>query len=496
MHIILMLLHIIGTTIIMAPTGCFDYEKYYQYEHVIEGTLVGYQDDSLTIEVTRVWSGMSEPGENLTFYHDYRVDIEDNGYGLFIADSSGRLSIHGLAREGFFILVGRSTPNILTVDDLQSLSNGEIPEFNQHQSAITLHFPLSSEEIEIIVIPNTDDRITISNFDRWNDCRAFGYISRGEDYLTEFSMSQPLDQFIFEPLSFAGDIRKYDDEVYHIDLWPKYPAFGSTASMNDYYEFETIPVYTFRIELEEPDYWLIGLPEECYMISDGNEFYLRGRQKFVPRNYYQRGSDSFDLLFPAFTSSGGSSSSRNTLLRLENLERFPRKPLLMTMLEAVEHGDLHGSLYFVESGDSEPVFYSECTVSLSSPSFLIKAEMDSSYSVNIDDSILSFTATGQAVLEYDGISCIQISDDLNLSDNQIQMHNSAVFEYPDEDAYSLLLHFSSIHSYTNHAYESDLLVARVIHHWLRDGTITGVLYLVRADAGQREEIGSFTMYRQ
>lgn len=483
-------------TVIMAPTGRFDYENYHQHEHVIEGTVVDYQYDSLTVRVTRVWSGASEPGDRLTFYHEYTIEMEENQHGLFMADSSGKLSIHGLARDGFFVMVGRSSPNILTEDDLQSLSSGEVPEFNQHKSAITVHFPLSSEEIEITVSPSGADRVTETNFTRWDDRRVFGTIYNGSDYLTEFRMHRSTNDHLYDPLSLAGDIRSFKNGVFYFDLWPKYPAFSSIASYNNYCESGWIPVYTFRIEVDNSDSWSIGLPDDAYLLSDGREFYLTGRQRFVSRPYYQRDSDSFDMLFPLFTSSGGRSSTRNTLLRLNDLNSDPRKPIVMTIIEALENGEINGSLYYVESRDSEPVLYSECTIDYCRLNYKIEAVADTLSSIDIDGSSLSFNKTGQALLEYNGVTYTQIEYETNTYGNDIRIHNSALFDHPDDDTAALLLHFSSIPSYSNHANTSDFLIARMIDYSLLNDSIQGILYEVNLSDHEQREIATFTLEKQ
>lgn len=494
MHIILLLLYIIGMTVITAPTGRFDYENYHQHEHVIEGTLVDYQYDSLTVRVSRVWSGASEPGDRLTFYHEYTIEMEENQQGLFLADSSGKLSIHGLAGDGFFTMVGRSSPNILTVEDLQSLSSGKVPEFNQHKSAITVHFPLSSEEIEITVSPSGTDRVTETNFTRWDDRRVFGTIYNGSAYLTEFGMHRSEGEDLY--LSLAGEIRSFNNGVYYFDLWPKYPAFSSIASYTSYCESGVIPVYTFRIKLDDSDPWSIGLPDDAYLLSDGREFYLTGRQRFVSRPYYQRDSDSFDMLFPVFTSSGGRSSTRNTLLRLDDLSSEPRKPILMTIIEALENGEFNGSLYYVESRDSEPVFYSGCAIDYCLLSYKIETVPDTLSSIDIDGSSLSFNKTGQALLEYNGVTYTQIEYETNPYGNDIRIHNSALFDYPDDDSTALLLHFSSIPSYSNHANTSDFLIARLIDCSLLSDSIEGRLYEVNLSDDERREIATFTLEKQ
>ena len=493
MHIILIYLYIISMTVITAPTGHFDYENYDQLEHVVEGSLVDYQYDSLTIRVDKVWSGESQPGDILTLRHDYTIEMALNQSGLFIADSPGNLSIHGLQKDGFFIMVGRSSPNILTIDDLESLSSGRVPDFNHHKSRITVHFPFTSEEIDIIVHPEDEERITETDFVNWDNRRIYGTLYNGSDYLTDFGMHHSAADDLYDPLSLAGDVRSFRDGIYYIDLWPNYPAFSSIASYVQYSESGLIPIYIFSIELENPDPWSIGLPDNAYLLSDGREFYLTGRQRFVSRPYFQSYSDSFDMKFPLFTSSGGRSSTRNTILRLDDLDRNPRKSLLMTILEELEHGEFSASLFFLESDDSEPAFYSECTIDYSSLSYNVNAETDTMTSIDIDGSILSFTKTGQATLEYDGVIYTQINNEMTSYGNDIRIHNSAFFEHPFDETRALMLHFSNISSYSNHANISDYLIARIIESSLNNDCIEGTLYEVDLSDDELNEIATFTL---
>jgi hypothetical protein len=486
---------LLGTTIIWPPAGSFDYLNYAQLKHVVSGTIVSYSEDSLTVRVNRVWTGPSQTGNYLSFYRNFEVDLGESRQGLFMADSLGKLCSYGLERDGFYIMVGQSSPNIISYDILRALASGEEPQFNQHKSVLTVHFPLSSEEIVVNINPLGDERITDTEFPRWDGRRIYGTLCTGPVYLTEFGMHRSQDAEEYDPFSLAGDVSSYHDNTYYLDLWPEYPTFSSIDTYNMYYEHGTIPLYTFSLEPDIEDGWPIGLPDDAYLLSDGRDFFLTGRQTIVSRIYSQRNSNDFDMTYELFTTSGGTSSNRSTLLRLEGLNSEPLKPLLITILEAVEHGEIHGSLYSLEPSNSEPVFYSRCTLEFNSPRYSIEETGDVAGCDFINGSFLSFTDTGRALLNCGDVTCTQIFDQMNTYGPEIKIHNSALFSYPDDENLGLLLHISSISSYSNHAYLSDFLVARLIEQRLLNYDLDGVLYEVNLSTGAKRELTTFSLIR-
>ncbi len=492
MLVILINLCSIGVLIIGARTGNFNYENYHELHHVVEGTLEDYQYDSLTVRVTKVWSGQAEVGDNLTFFHQYDVGMELNQLGLFIADSSSNLSIHGLLRDGYFIMVGRSSPNILTEDDLEALSSGELPEFNNHKSKIAVHFPLTTEVINLTVHFRDGKRVTETDFIDWDNRRVHGTLLNGSERITEFGMHLPGNEVLNHPLLLSGEVRKYSGGIYYLDLWPKYPAFASIESYFEFIETGHVPIYAFKIELQNSDPWSIGLPEHAYLISDGSDFYMTGRQRIVSRPYYLKDSDSFDMPFPLFTS-GGRASTRSTLLRLEDLSTTPRKPLLMTILSQLQDSNFDASLYFIESDDSEPVLYSGCTIGHSDLRYRMETDVASLDSIGLDGSMLKFTVTGSALLEFNRSNYDQIHTESDIFGDNIRGHNSALFNHPYDETKALLLHFSSISSYTNHADLSDFLIAQLIEHSILSDTIEGIAYEVNLSNYELQEITTFIL---
>ena len=501
MYILIFMLSLFRVTVISLPAGSFDYGEYNLYAHVVEGEFISEWADSVRFRVTEVWTGSSEPGDELTLYTRFSTFLEQDDKALFMSDSTGALRCFGSAREGFYILAGNTSPNILTVDDLELLSNSVEPEFNKHESNITVHFPISSEEIDIRVIPEEYGRRTRSSYSEWDNLDPFGAICSGNNnYMTEFSMI-PAGEDLYLGVqlgTFAGDVQKYSEGVYYIDVWPEYPCFGSIQSMEEFYEYGTVPVYVFRIEMENPDYWSIGLTDEAYLVSAGEDFYLRGRQRYVSED--TRGYlDNSSLFFRAFASGGSTYSSRSTLLMINDMDRELNRPLLATMLEELKDGPISGILYFVESDDTEPELYSDCTINLYTPIFEITAICDTTIDALMNDAILSFNDTGSAILEYDGRSYTQIHRNLEFQWNniypRIRQYNYAVFNYPgDEDCY-LLLHFSSLRQATYLDGADDMLVSGIIHHWLGYGNVDGIVYKLDRTNSETEQVGTFSMSR-
>lgn len=499
MLLLIFLLSFFATTTITIPAGEFDYLEYDHYAHVVEGEFITESADSVYLRVTEVWTGSSETGDVLTLAARSSTFLEQGEKALFIADSTGALRCFGLAREGFYDLVGNTSPNILTVDDLELLSLGDEPEFNKHESHINIRFPLSSEVIDITVAPTENGRRITSSYPLWNDLDPFGNICSGFANMTELGMI-PSEDDLYQGVQlgiFAGDVRKYDGGIYFIDLWPKYPCFASIQNMDDFYEYGSIPVYMFRIEMDNEDYWSIGLPEEAIMVSAGRDFYLRGRQRYASEAT-RRYLDDFNLFFRTFASSGDPYSSRGTILRIDDMERELDRPLLVTMLEELKDRPISGALYFVESDDCEPELYSECTISLYTPSFEIAATCDTTtMDALINDVTLSFNDTGSAILEYNGRTFPQIHTNLGFpwSGNHppIRQYTYAVFDYPGDGDYYLLLHFSSVRQSTYIDGADDMLISELIHHWIKDGIIEGKIYKLDSTSFEIGHVGTFSM---
>lgn len=485
---------------ITIPTGAFDYLEYDHYAHVVEGMFITESADSVYLRVTEAWTGSSETGDELAFSTRFSTFLEQGQKALFIADSTGALLCFGPARDGFYILVGNTSPNILTVDDLELLSNGLGPEFNNHESYITVHFPFSSENIDIRVIPSEYGRRTRSSYSEWDNMDPFGAICSGNNYMTEFSML-PTGEDLYLGVqlgTFTGDVQKYTEGVYYIDVWPKYPCFGSIQSIEDFYEYGTVPFYVFKIEMENPDYWAIGLPDEAYMVSAGRDFHLKGRQRYVSEDT-RRHLDDSSLFFRAFASGGSSYSSRSTLLRINDMDRESNRPLLAAMLEVLKDGPISGTLYFVESDDTEPEPYSDCTINLYTPNFEITAICDTTLDAFIDDVTLSFSDTGTAILEYDGRTFprIHLNQRFPWSNiyPSIRHYTYAVFDYPGDGDCYLLLHFSSVRQDTYIDGANDMLILALIDHWLKHDSIEGKIYKLDRTSFEMEQFGTFSMSR-
>lgn len=493
MHIKIILLYIIGVIMIREPIGSFNYQNYHQLAYVVEGTLVNYQYDSLTVIVNKVWTGNSQPGDRLTFSHDFELDLQINQQGLFMADSSKNLTIHGLIRDGFYRMIGFSSPNLLSVDDLEALSSGITPSFNQHISNVTVHFPLSDEEVNLHVTPSGTNRIAETDLSSWNTRTVIGSFGDHSDYTTVLGLFPSNEEELNTPFLLAGDIQRYSNDVYFVDLWPKYPAFSSVASYDRYYEHGTIPIYTFQVEPNSSNPRLIDLPNEIYLLSDGEKFYLTGQHGITPQVGITEG---FDILFPVFTSPQQRVASSHILFSFQNLSNSPGRPLLITILEALDEGELTAFLYYVKSDESTPEFYSKYTINFNSISYKIISETPAS--IDIDNSVISFTRAGESVLYHNGSSYTQINGPITVSNygNNFRKHNSVLFEHPYDSSRAILLHFSSIYNYSSHYNTSDFLIARLIEASLQDEQIEGTLYEVDLSSDKITEITSFVLQKQ
>ena len=173
------------------------------------------------------------------------------------------------------------------------------------------------------------------------------------------------------------------------------------------------------------------------------------------------------------------------------------RSLLVTMLEVLKDEPISGTLYFVESDDSEPEPYSDCTISLYTPTFEIAANCDTTLDALNNDVTLSFNDTGSAILEYDGSTFPQIHMNLGFPWSgihpPIRQFTYAVFDYPGDGACYLLLHFSSVRQDTYIDGADDMLISALIDYWLKDGTIEGKIYKLDRTSFETEQVGTLLM---
>ncbi|PIE51947.1 hypothetical protein CSA37_09220 [Candidatus Fermentibacteria bacterium] len=136
---------LLSATIIVTTDSSFNFShnSYQQMMHVVEGVPEIRGEDSLTVLVSRNWYGDAVTGDHLTVNCSRTMSQIGDIQGIFMVDSSLNLRGYGEVRDGFYVMKPFSSPNILTTDDLSLLSRGEVPRFNQHESHITVHFPLS-----------------------------------------------------------------------------------------------------------------------------------------------------------------------------------------------------------------------------------------------------------------------------------------------------------------------------------------------------------------
>jgi len=478
-------------TIIYAGNS-FNYENYHLLADVVEGEVLSVTEDNVTFRVTDTWTESSRFGDELSPNTRYEVGLEEGDTALFLVDSTGWLTIYGLARNGCYLMSGRSSPDILTVDDLYYLSRGEEPEFNQHESRITVRFPLSSDEISIRVNPADDGRRISSQYPEWDNKRPSGEISLYTG--AGFSIPTGNESSIgLSTIYFLGEVSKYSGGTFFLDAWPRYPCFSSRQSVEDFYEHGTVPVYVFRIELENPDYWSIGLPDEAYMVTLGDGFYLRGRQRFGEEDN-SRYFGNRDLIFRAFASGATSHYPyRRTMLRIEGLDSPLNSSLLAAMLQAAENGSISGNVYFLESEDAEPELYSSCTISLASPEFTLSTHCSTDVVSEMNEAILSFTETGLATLESNGTEYEQIQDYQEYPYTVLRNSVCTTFRIPDTEGEYLILNFPDIYLGDRRKNADKTLVAELIDEYLARDRVDGVFYYVNSSESNPVSVGSFTL---
>ena len=488
-----MILQILRTSMTIIYVGYgFNYENYSRLAEVVEGEILSITENDVTIKVTETWTGSSNYGDELTLHARRGIELEPGERALFLVDSTGSLSTYGSARNGCYLMAGRSSPDILTVDDLYYLSRGEEPEFNQHESRIAVHFPLSSDEISIRVNPTEDGRRISSQYPEWDGQRPAGEISLYTG--AGFSIPTGNESSIgLSTIYFLGKVSKYSGDTFYLDAWPRYPCFSSRQSLDDFYEYGTIPVYVFKIVLDNPDYWSIGLPGEAYMVTQGDGFYLRGRQRFG-EEYESRYFGYRDLVFRAFASGVTSHYPyRRTMLRIEGLDNLPNSSLLAAMLQAMENGPVSGNVYFLESEDAEPELYSSCTISLASLEFALSTQCSTGVASEMDGAALSFSETGLATLTVDDSEFKLIQENLAYPYDVLRSNTSATFRLPDTEDEYLILNIPGIARWMQRMNADDTLIARLIDGWLVNGPMEGVFYHWIPSESNPVSVGSFTL---
>ena len=487
MNYLILYLSLASTTVIMPHTGLIDYRDYSDYQHVIEGHILQYEGDSLTIQVNRTWSGNALSGQEVKASCSFEIDLPDQSPGLFFVDSTGAVRAVGIARNGYYEMGVYSSPNILTIDELRVLSRGDTPVFNQHESIVTVHFPLSKEEVQLLVRPSGNTRIIQTDFPPWNGREIYGNINWGPEELTELGMHASEDPDLYDPLKLSGDATSYCDGIYYLDLWPDYPAFPSIESYLEYCEYGTIPLYTFHLEMDPDDCASLGLPDEPYIFADGDKFYLTGEQGTC--RAVRRTSSRLELAFKTF----GSGYTEPTLvIQFDDFESYPRTPVLISMLEALQNGVLHASLNLMEYGSPEPAIRASCTFSEHELSW----RASSVSTGDIGEIILSFSRTASPILEYEGSTCCRLHQEPGDFGYQFDSSNSVIFGYPEQQDRALILHFPIVTTRYSYNGLSGYLLTRMMGPPSQEFVPHAILYEVNLGNLNTREIGEISFHRR
>lgn len=487
----LLIILLVGTTIIFPNQGFFNTSLYPQFENVVEGTLQDVVEDSITVEVTQVWKGNTSPGDDLKLICTFDLNLEPGQQALFMVDSSGKLVTYGLTREGFYVLQGLSSPNVLTHDDLQNLASGAEPDFNTHESRITVHFPFSNEQIGMYVSQSGSDRIVESDLDQWDGRRVFGALCMGPGGTSIFGMHRSEDPDLYDPLLLAGHVFSFMDGVYSLDMWPHYPAFADLESYYTYCENGYVPLYSFIMRTDGDGQSSTYLEDESWILSNGRRFYLNGSRRRESSPVNQTEKSFFELEFYMPIPIGEPSTYGTLFIRLEGLPVDPRRSLLMRMLEAATTNTIQASISLREQGSSELTRLAGCTIDLYTPEWEIATDSsDSEY----NGAVLSFTNTGRGNLKVDGKICPQLYQTLQTSDRTITPYNSALFRHPGDENLALLLHVSGVSSYPSSSPE--YLLAGMLDSRYRLIDLGGELYTVDLTSDERNLLLSLVLKRK
>jgi hypothetical protein len=112
MFILSIITHLLRTCITIITVGySFDYENYHLLADVVEGEVLSVTADSVTFRVTETWTGPCGLGDELSPYTRYDVELSEGDRALFLVDSTGCLTTYGYARNGCYLMSGRSSPN-------------------------------------------------------------------------------------------------------------------------------------------------------------------------------------------------------------------------------------------------------------------------------------------------------------------------------------------------------------------------------------------------
>ena len=483
------LLLLFGSSIIVISPGRFDYEEYGEYDLVIEAVVHECDNDSLTAEVLHTWTGPVDLEGLIGLSNRDRIRLSPGDSVLLMVDSTGVLSSYGHIEEGYYRMAPRSSPDILSVDDLSLLASGYTPEFNKHESLITVHFPISGEAASITVSPVDEGRRTTSNISYWDAAVPEGTIVNQRTSATKLVLYPDEDALNLNNLvSFQGSVLRFERGTYFYDMWPLNPCLPSIDALEDYYLHDIVPTYVFRIETGDTDNWSIGLSDPAFLILDGSDFWITGRQLPVSHNPTWEDTLCFGAYFGGFPL-----SSRRTLLRLNLDNDDTGCPMIASILELAVQGDLTGELLYLESRNAEPVPYTDCRLSLLSPVFTLSTDVDSSLVPDFDGCNLSFTCAGRGVISCSGKEYYQtprpaeLHQSLNRSLSSITV---AAFDYPLNGTGRLIFQFTNSVTFA----DGHSLIPRLVYGSLREDSLVGNVYLFEADSAETVNIGEFSMH--
>ncbi|GEM_PF-3124524 len=457
-------------------------------EYVVEGNVLALTQDSIAISISKTWLNSDSSTHELTLFYSLEHELAPGQPTLLLADSSEKLIAYASIRDGCYIMQGHSSPKVLTQEDLRVFCSGGIPNFNTHESEITVHFPFSTEEISLHISQSGNTRIAESDFDNWNGREAWGAMCTGPGGTTLMGLHRSDHEDLYDPFRLAGSISSYANGVFSLDMWPYYPAFADIESYEAYCEFGYIPIYLFRLSIDSDEFDSVLPLDESYLLSDGRRFYLDWRAWNPWPLAYEH------WFYPAFSrtveSQGSGSSEKLIVIRLEGFDTDHRKSLLMSLLEAALERPITASVYDQDPRFNDAFSVGTCSIELCSPEWEIETD---SVENQFDDAILLFTATGRGIIVVNGTKLQQLYSTYNTASRAITGYNSALFEYPQNEELALFLQMSGIRNSPTRGPE--YLIAGMLDSRYREMSLTGELYKVDLATGEQCLITSVELSR-
>ncbi|PIE51946.1 hypothetical protein CSA37_09215 [Candidatus Fermentibacteria bacterium] len=264
----------------------------------------------------------------------------------------------------------------------------------------------------------------------------------GAENNTELRMLRPVADDIYDLFYLSGDVTRYSNGVFHLDMWPDRPAFSSVESYELYREHGTVPIYSFRLHPDIEDWTELGLPAEPWLFSNGENFYLTDTQYIIrSTTSYMRNQPRTDLYFAPYRSCLSEGETPRLIIRPDDSVFPSLRSTLISMIDAAQAGPVPGSILIQLTRETEPEFICNCTMELSDLQWTVSPVNPEVFNVTGN---LSFTNCGRSHLEINGVSCPEVYLNPSVFGRQFSRDNTAVFTHPERSDLFLLLYLPSL----------------------------------------------------